>query len=103
MLHPPMRVLVTGGTGFIGAGLCEVLSIEGHDVTVVTRHPPNVVHGRAIGWNDVPAAMGAVDAVINRDLPLIQGIVLLFAAIFTGVNLVVDLTYAALNPKLRHG
>ncbi len=45
----------------------------------------------------------AIDAVINRDLPLIQGIVLLFAAIFTGVNLVVDLTYAALNPKLRHG
>ncbi len=45
----------------------------------------------------------AIDAVINRDLPLIQGIVLLFAAIFTGVNLLVDLTYAALNPRLRHG
>ena len=45
----------------------------------------------------------AIDAVINRDLPLIQGIVILFAIIFTGVNLVVDLTYAALNPRLRHG
>ena len=45
----------------------------------------------------------AIDAVINRDLPLIQGIVILFAVIFTGVNLVVDLTYAALNPRLRHG
>ena len=45
----------------------------------------------------------AIDAVINRDLPLIQGIVLLFALIFTAVNLVVDLCYAALNPRLRHG
>lgn len=44
----------------------------------------------------------AIDAVINRDLPLIQGIVILFAVIFTGVNLLVDLTYAALNPRLRH-
>ena len=44
----------------------------------------------------------ASDAVINRDLPLIQGIVILFAVIFTGVNLLVDLTYAALNPRLRH-
>lgn len=45
----------------------------------------------------------AIDAVINRDLPLIQGIVILFAAIFTGVNLIVDLLYTVLNPRLRHG
>ncbi|MEM9048943.1 MAG: ABC transporter permease [Pseudomonadota bacterium] len=45
----------------------------------------------------------AIDAVINRDLPLIQGIVILFALLFTGVNLLVDLTYALLNPRLRHG
>lgn len=44
----------------------------------------------------------AIDAVINRDLPLIQGIVLLFALIFTCVNLAVDLLYAVLNPRLRH-
>ena len=45
----------------------------------------------------------AIDAVINRDLPLIQGIVLLFALLFVVINLAVDLTYAALNPRLRHG
>jgi ABC-type dipeptide/oligopeptide/nickel transport system permease component len=44
----------------------------------------------------------AVDAVINRDLPLIQGIVILFALIFTAINLLVDMTYAFLNPRLRH-
>ena len=45
----------------------------------------------------------AIDAVINRDLPVIQGIVILFAAIFVAVNLLVDMTYAVLNPRLRHG
>jgi dipeptide transport system permease protein len=45
----------------------------------------------------------AIDAVINRDLPLIQAIVLLFAALFIAINLAVDLSYALLNPRMRHG
>ncbi len=44
----------------------------------------------------------AIDAVINRDLPLIQGIVILFAVIFTMVNLFVDMLYVVLNPRLRN-
>ena len=43
----------------------------------------------------------AIDAVINRDLPLIQGIVILFALLFTLINLAVDLLYVVLNPRLR--
>jgi ABC-type dipeptide/oligopeptide/nickel transport system permease component len=45
----------------------------------------------------------AIDAVINRDLPLIQGLVLVFGALFILVNLLIDAAVAALNPKLRHG
>ena len=45
----------------------------------------------------------AIEAVINRDLPLIQGLVLVFGALFILVNLLVDLAVAALNPRLRHG
>ncbi|TPN51631.1 ABC transporter permease [Mesorhizobium sp. B1-1-9] len=45
----------------------------------------------------------AIDAVINRDLPLIQGIVLVFALLFVLINLAVDMIYALLNPRLRHG
>ena len=45
----------------------------------------------------------AIDAVINRDLPLIQGLVLVFGLMFLVVNLVIDLAVVALNPKLRHG
>ncbi|HVO89827.1 MAG TPA: ABC transporter permease [Casimicrobiaceae bacterium] len=45
----------------------------------------------------------AIGAVIQRDLPLIQGLILTFAVIFIITNLLVDMTYALLNPKLRHG
>ncbi len=45
----------------------------------------------------------AIDAVINRDLPLIQGLVLIFAVIFIAINIAVDLLVALFNPKLRHG
>jgi peptide/nickel transport system permease protein len=45
----------------------------------------------------------AIEAIINRDLPLIQGLVLMFGVLFILTNLVVDLTVAGLNPKLRHG
>jgi ABC-type dipeptide/oligopeptide/nickel transport system permease component len=45
----------------------------------------------------------AVDAVINRDLPLIQGLALAFGALFIIVNLIVDLLVALSNPRLRHG
>lgn len=45
----------------------------------------------------------AIGAVIDRDLPLIQGIVLIFAVLFIVVNLLVDMTYVAINPRIRHG
>ena len=43
----------------------------------------------------------AIGAVIQRDLPLIQGLIVTFAVLFIITNLVVDMTYALLNPKLR--
>ncbi len=44
-----------------------------------------------------------VDAIRSRDLPLVQGSVLLVAVVFIVVNLLVDLSYAVLNPKVRYG
>jgi len=45
----------------------------------------------------------AIDAVINRDLPLIQGLTLVFGLIFIIVNMIVDLLVMKANPRLRHG
>jgi len=59
-----MRVLVTGGTGFIGAPLCRALRGAGHTVTIVSRDPEEAGED-AIGWDDVPAAVREMDALVN--------------------------------------
>jgi ABC-type dipeptide/oligopeptide/nickel transport system permease component len=41
-------------------------------------------------------------AVGQRDIPLVQGLLLVFATSFVLVNLVVDLLYAFLDPRIRH-
>jgi len=41
-------------------------------------------------------------AVLNKDLPLIQGIILFVAGVFTFANLTVDLLYAYLDPRIKY-
>ncbi|MCZ6892049.1 MAG: ABC transporter permease [Chloroflexi bacterium] len=43
-----------------------------------------------------------LEAVYNRDFPIVQAVVLLFATFFITANLLVDITYAYLNPKIRY-
>ncbi|HEX2370090.1 MAG TPA: ABC transporter permease, partial [Acidimicrobiia bacterium] len=44
-----------------------------------------------------------VDAIFSRDFPVIQGFTLVVALIFVIVNLAVDVSYAYLDPRIRHG
>ena len=43
-----------------------------------------------------------VDAVLRRDYPVIQGIILVFSATYVLVNLVIDILYVALDPRIRY-
>ena len=45
----------------------------------------------------------AVDAILNRDFPLVQGTVLVAAVVYVAVNLLVDIAYAAVDPRIRYG
>jgi ABC-type dipeptide/oligopeptide/nickel transport system permease component len=45
----------------------------------------------------------AVAAVLDKDYPLIQGVVLVSALGYVLVNLLVDLSYSVLDPRIRHG
>jgi peptide/nickel transport system permease protein len=42
------------------------------------------------------------DAIFNRDYPVLQGGILFLAFVFVVVNLVVDLSYAIINPRIRY-
>jgi peptide/nickel transport system permease protein len=43
-----------------------------------------------------------VDAILRRDYPVIQGVVLLFSFVYVLVNLAVDLTYTLFDPRIRY-
>jgi len=51
-------------------------------------------------WNGV--GRWVVDAIGNRDLTIVQSTILVFALIFLTVNLIVDIGYAVLNPRIRY-
>jgi peptide/nickel transport system permease protein len=44
----------------------------------------------------------AVTAVLDKDYPLIQGVVLVSALGYVLVNLLVDVSYSMIDPRIRH-
>jgi peptide/nickel transport system permease protein len=43
-----------------------------------------------------------VDAISKRDYPIIQGVILIFSGVYVVVNLLVDLSYTLLDPRIRY-
>lgn len=68
-----MRVLVTGGTGFVGTALCEELAGRGHEVTALARDPAEAdfdadvttVRGDVTEYESIEDHFAGVDAAVN--------------------------------------
>jgi len=43
-----------------------------------------------------------VDAILSRDYPVIQGVILVFSGVYVLINLLVDLSYAFIDPRIRY-
>ncbi|MCU4182575.1 ABC transporter permease [Bosea sp. BH3] len=43
-----------------------------------------------------------VDAVLARDYPTIQAVILLFSGVYVGINLLIDLAYSLFDPRIRY-
>jgi len=56
-----MKVIIAGGTGFLGSALAASLRLDGHHVLVMTRHPK--AHDE-IPWTD-PSVFDGADVVVN--------------------------------------
>jgi peptide/nickel transport system permease protein len=43
-----------------------------------------------------------VDAIARRDYPTIQGVILVFSAVYVLINLAVDILYTVFDPRIRY-
>jgi len=43
-----------------------------------------------------------VDSISQRDFPVVQGSILMLAAVFVLANLLVDMSYSLINPRIRY-
>jgi peptide/nickel transport system permease protein len=94
--------------GISQAGLLYVHALKNAAVPIVTVIGIGIalLIGGAVVTETVFAIPGigrlTVDAILRRDYPVIQGVVLLFSFVYVIVNLLVDLTYTVLDPRIRY-
>ena len=53
------------------------------------------------GWPVIGLLM--LDSIFARDYPVVQGVVFIFAALFIGLNVAVDVVYAYIDPRIHYG
>jgi peptide/nickel transport system permease protein len=117
------KITRSGMLDVLGSDYIRTARAKGLDpVTIVVRHSlrnalipiitvlglqTGLLLGGAVLTESIFAWPGvgrlAFDAISNRDMPLINGCMLLFAAVFVVVNTGVDLLYAVANPRIRYG
>ena len=61
----------------------------------------SIVTETVFSWPGIGQVL--VTAILNRDYPVVQAGVFIIAIMFVGINLVVDLMYAVINPKINEG
>lgn len=80
------------------AGLVPIVTMIGLQFTYMMGGA--IVVENVFGWNGVGRM--AIQAIFQRDYPLIQGFILMFAVIVVTVSLLIDLLYAWLDPRIRY-
>jgi peptide/nickel transport system permease protein len=71
-------------------GITVAILIGGAVVTEIVFNIPGL--GRLV-----------ISAILRRDYPVVQGVVLVTAAAYVLINLVVDMLYAFIDPRIRYG
>ncbi|WP_026380904.1 ABC transporter permease subunit [Afifella pfennigii] len=92
---PPLRVV---GLHALRNALIPVITVIGLQVGVLLAGA--ILTETIFSWPGVGKWM--VDSVFKRDYPVVQGGLLLIAGLVMVVNLIVDLLYGLINPRIRH-
>ncbi len=80
------------------AGLVPIVTMIGLQFTYMMGGA--IVVENVFGWNGVGRM--AIQAIFQRDYPLIQGFILMFACVVVIVSLIMDVVYVWLDPRIKH-
>jgi ABC-type dipeptide/oligopeptide/nickel transport system permease component len=80
------------------SGLVPIITMMGMQFTYMMGGA--IVVENVFGWNGVGRM--AIQAIFQRDYPLIQGFILMFACVVVTVSIIMDLMYAWLDPRIRY-
>lgn len=80
------------------AGLVPIVSMIGMQFTYMMGGA--IVVENVFGWNGIGRL--ALQAILQRDYPLIQGFILAFACVVVTISLLMDVLYAFLDPRIRY-
>ncbi len=92
---PPLRVI---GLHALRNALIPVVTVIGLQVGVLLAGA--ILTETIFSWPGVGKWL--VDSIFRRDYPSVQGGLLLIACMVMVVNLVVDVLYGLINPRIRH-
>src|SRR5215218_2045329 len=92
---PPLRVI---GVHALRNALIPVVTVIGLQVGVLFTGA--ILTETIFSWPGVGKWL--IEAINRRDYPVLQGGTLLIGAVVMTVNLIVDLTYGLINPRIRH-
>lgn len=92
-----LREWVVLGKHAFRNGLIPTVTVIGLEIGVLLGG--NMIVETVFGWPGLGRL--AVDAIFNRDYPLVQGVVMFYAFTFVMANLIVDVLYTYINPKIR--
>lgn len=90
----PVKIVLTHGLRNASLPVVTVVGLE-----VGSLLGGAILTEQVFSWPGVGQL--TIEAISNRDFPLVQATVLLFAATFVVVNLLVDLSYSLLDPRVR--
>ena len=89
-----MRVVATHA---MKNALIPVVTVIGYQLGLLLSG--SVIVESVFGWPGIGRLM--LDAVLTRDFPLVQGITVFLAALFLLANLLVDISYSYLDPRIK--
>ena len=79
-------------------GLIPVITIVG--LQFGTLLGGAVITETVFSWPGIGSML--LEAILTRDFPVVQAIVFIFAALFVALNIIVDICYAMLDPRIRY-